>query len=196
MNWYKQSQLQDTLPYFQEFEEYGEYVPDEDSLNNKLKSIGLSISNEISSGDSGVAYLLSNGDVLKITTNDQEGKVADYLIQNPHSSIIRYKNIWKEGDLYFIIMDHIDKMISDIPALKNIFDNIHKTTDSFNCYRVDCAYDIVLKDNYFNLLPSTIKNIIKGYLEHLKSIPIPIFDFLNSNNIGIQDGKIKFFDIT
>lgn len=33
MNWYKQAQIQDTLPYFQEFQEYGDYVPDEELIN-------------------------------------------------------------------------------------------------------------------------------------------------------------------
>ena len=196
MNWYKKATLQETMPYFQEFEEYGDYVPDEESLNTKLDSMGLSVGEDISSGDSGVAYYLSNGDVLKVTTNNQEGKVAEYLVQNPHPSIANYKNVWKEGDLYYIVMEHLDKMVSDIPALKNIFDDLKIITDSSNCYNVNCAYSIIYHDNYFNSLPSHIKNTINGYLKHLQSIPIPIFDFLNPNNIGIQNGKIKFFDIT
>ena len=52
MNWYKKSTtLQDTLPYFTEFEDYGEYVPDENSLNTKLDSMGLSMGKEINRGD-------------------------------------------------------------------------------------------------------------------------------------------------
>ena len=93
MNWYRRAQLQETLPYFQEFEEYGDYVPDEQSLTQKLENMGITLGKEISRGDSGIAYMLSNGDVLKITTNSQEGQVASYLSQNPHPSIIEYKSI-------------------------------------------------------------------------------------------------------
>jgi hypothetical protein len=196
MNWYKKTQLQETLPYFKELEEYGDYIPDETSLNSKLDSIGVTITSEINRGDSGIAYMLSNGDVLKITTNSQEGQVANYLTQNPHPSIINYKMVWKEGDLYFIIMEHIEQMISEIPVLKTIFDKTNQIINSANCYDVDCAYDILITNRYFKSLSYGIKNNILEYLKHLRSIPIPLFDFLNPNNIGLQNGKIKFFDIT
>lgn len=196
MNWYKKAQLQETLPYFEEFKEYGEYVPNEESLNNRLDSMELSLNKEIDRGDSGIAYMLSNGDVLKITTNSQEGQVSTYLMNNPHPSIVEYKNVWKEGDLYFIIMEYLDKMVSDIPELTEIFVKLGKITDSKNCYNAKCSYDIIRTNSYFNSLPSFITDRILEYLLHIKSIPIPIFDFLNPNNVGIKDGKIKFFDIT
>ena len=56
MNWYKKANLQSTLPYFQEFEEMGEYVPNEESLNAVLENqFGATIVSDIGQGDSGVA---------------------------------------------------------------------------------------------------------------------------------------------
>lgn len=194
MNWFKKSQLKETLPYFQEFEEYGDYIPDEESLNSRLKAIGISIVSDIGSGDSGVAYLLSNGDVLKITTNHQEGKVSMHLLNNPHPSIVEYKKVWKEGDLYYIIMEHIDKVVSDIPELRDSFIKFNEITDKLGCYDPYCSYEILLEQNIFQ--SKQLENIVKEYLFYLKTIPIKIYDFINPNNIGIKDGVIKFFDIT
>jgi len=67
-------------------------------------TINASIMSDIGRGDSGIAYLLSNEDVLKITTNAQEGKVADYFWNNPNPHVVEYKLVWKEGDLYYIVM--------------------------------------------------------------------------------------------
>ena len=196
MNWYKKAQLQETLPYFKEFEEYGEYIPNEDSLNNKLNSMGLSIVSTIDSGDSGVAYLLSSGDVLKITTNSQEGQVASYLQNNPHSSIVGYKDVWKEGDLYYIIMEYIDTMVSDVPEMKDVFNMIENVLNRSNCFNPRCAYNILFSQMGSNFIPRHLRSIIKDYLLHLQTVPFKVFDFLNSNNIGLKDGQIKFFDIT
>ena len=199
MNWYKTAQLRETLPYFQELKEYGEYVPQEDVLNETLESMGLSIGEEINRGDSGIAYMLSNGDVLKITTNSQEGQIADTLTQNPHPSIANYKTVWKEGDLYYIIMEHLDNMVSDDQGLSNLFNNLSKIIDREKCYAPDCALDILTNNEYFNSLHSSVTDSITNYLSHLVSSPFSqfsMFDFLNPANIGIKNGEIKFFDIT
>lgn len=199
MNWYKIAQLKETLPYFQELEEYGDYVPQEDALNEKLNSMGLSLGDEINRGDSGIAYILSNGDVLKITTNPQEGQIAETLAQNPHPSIANYKTVWKEGDLYYIIMEHLDQMVSDDRGLSNLFDTLAKIIDREKCYAPDCALNILTNDRYFNSLHSSVTDIITNYLSHLVSSPFSqfsIFDFLSPANIGIKNGEIKFFDIT
>ncbi len=199
MNWYKKAQLKETLPYFQEFEEYGDYVPQEDTLNEKLNSMGLSLGDEINRGDSGIAYTLSNGDVLKITTNSQEGQIAEMLVQNPHPSIANYKTVWKEGDLYYIVMEHLDKMISDDQTLNDIFNKLEDIINHEGCYDPSCALDILKNNKYFNSLNPPVKNSIANYLSHLLSAPFSpfsMFDFLNPANIGIKNGEIKFFDIT
>ncbi len=192
----RRAQLQETLPYFEELSEYGDYVPNEEILTKQLQFRGLKLQNEIGRGDSGISYLLSNGDVLKITTNSQEGKIAQYLIENPHPSIVEYKDVWKMGDLYCIIMEYLDQMVSDVPEIKNIFDRLQKIIEKYNCFNPQCSYQIIPKSAFFQSLSNKIKTVILNYLKHLSDIPIPIFDFLNSSNIGIKNGQIKFFDIT
>jgi len=192
MNWYKKANLQTTLPYFQEFEDMGEYVPNEESINRVLESqFGATIVSDIGQGDSGVAYLLSNGDILKITTNAQEGQVAEYLWTHPNPNVVEYKLVWKEGDLYHIVMDNIQTMANDY--ISGDFKNISRALEENQCYNPECAYSIVKNDN---TLDASIKHQILSYLSSLIKIPIPIFDFLNENNIGIKDGKLIFFDIT
>lgn len=196
MNWYKKAQIQETLPYFLEFKEYGDYVPNEKMINEKLSKMGLSIIGTIGSGDSGVAYSLSNGDILKITTNDQEGKVAQYILNNPCKYIISYKDVWKMGDLYYIIMEKLDNLVINNNALNTIFSNLVKILNEQKCYDINCSLRVLPQDKYFRSLENGLKSKIINYLLYIKNIDINIFDFLNPNNIGIKDGDIKFFDIT
>jgi hypothetical protein len=190
MNWYKISQLQKTLPYFEEFKEYGDYIPDEKSLFVKLRDkYGVSIISDIGQGDSGVAYLLSNGDVLKITTNKQEGQVAEYLKSNKNQYVIEIKDVWKEGDLYYIIEEKLDMPSTDYI---NKINEIEAILSQNNCHNPQCAMNILRTIVFDN----TLKTEILSYLSFINQMPYRVFDFLNSNNIGMSDGKIKFFDIT
>ena len=34
MNWYKKAQLVETLPYFQEFGDMGDYIPNEENISD------------------------------------------------------------------------------------------------------------------------------------------------------------------
>ena len=192
MNWYKKAQLQETLPYFQEFEGMGDYVPDEESLNDILQNqFDATVVSDIGQGDSGVAYLLSNGDVLKITTNSQEGEVAKYFWMNPNPHVVEYKLVWKEGDLYYIIMEKINVMAKS--QFSQEFEHITQLLDNNNCFSPNCAYAIIAQDH---LLDLNLKQKILSYIASLLDIPVSIFDFLNINNVGIKDGQLLFFDIT
>jgi len=194
MNWYKKANLQETLPYFQEFEEMGEYVPNEESLNAVLENqFGATIVSDIGQGDSGVAYLLSNGDVLKITTNNQEGQVAKYFQDNPNPSVVEYKLVWKEGDLYYIVMEKIDQMAVDDPMFYDIFEHINDLKNSNQCYNPVCMYELIKNDKE---IQPELKQVLLPYISSLQKIPVKLFDFLNINNIGIKDGQLIFFDIT
>jgi len=194
MNWYKKAQLQETLPYFQEFENMGEYVPNEESLNAVLENqFGATIVSDIGQGDSGVAYLLSNGDVLKITTNNQEGQVAKYFQDNPIPSVVEYKLVWKEGDLYYIVMEKINQMAVDVPMFKEIFEHIDYLGESNKCYNPICMYELIKNDKK---IQSELKQVLLLYISFLQKIPFIISDFLDINNIGIKDGQLIFFDIT
>ena len=196
MNWFKKAQLETTLPYFQELENEGELVPDQEKLNQTLEQkFNTKIVKDIGFGDSGVAYLLTSGDVLKITTNVQEAKVADWLISNPNPHIIEYKAIWRDGDLFYIIMEKLDSFVKDDAKLSFTFNNFEKILEQKKCYDISCAINVLKSHPYsknHSLLP-----MILTYLSHLSQIPnVKIFDFLNPQNIGIKSEKLKFFDIT
>ncbi len=196
MSWYAKSQvniIEESIPYFKEIEEMGDYVPDVNSIEQTLTNrVGSTVSKVIGSGDSGVAYLLTNGDVLKITTNSKEGIIAIYLMHNPHPNIVSYKDVWKEGDLYYIVMEHVDS-IDTAPLLKKLFQTLSALMDIKKCYDPKCAYHILkqIDDS------SNTKEKILDYLLHLSDMPTGahIFDFLSTNNVGVLNGDIKFFDI-
>tara|TARA_Y100000310_G_C20701093_1_gene829952 strand:+ start:1406 stop:1999 length:594 start_codon:yes stop_codon:yes gene_type:complete len=197
VNWYKKlAQLERTLPYFQEFEDEGEYVPDPIQVHEVIQDrLDTSIVSDIGSGASGVAYELANGDVLKITTNPQEAKIAEWMIKNPHPSVVEYRDVWKEGDLHYIVMEKIDKTLSDFPWVAERLKKIIRNLDFNKCYNVKCAIDIIEQDEELQGKP--IHSIILDYLSHLANIPnVKIFDFLSPENIGIKGDKLKFFDVT
>jgi hypothetical protein len=194
MNWYKRALLEETLPYFQEFEDMGDYVPDENSLNEILENqFGATIIADIGQGDSGVAYLLSNGKVLKITTNKQEGQVANYFWLNPNPHVVNYDLVWREGDLYYIVMEKIDTLAKDDSRIAHSFRYIEVILSSNNCFNVECAEHFISRDENID---ESLKQDILSYLNSISGINIPIFDFLNINNVGLKNGKLIFFDIT
>ena len=80
-----------------------------------------------------------------------------------------------------------------MPLILEAFERIHKLLDYNNCDNPDCAYKIVEKDYDLDL---SLKPHILSYLKSLQKIPVPIYDFLNIDNVGIQNGKLIFFDIT
>ena len=194
MNWYKKAQLQETLPYFQEFESMGEYIPNEESLNAVLDNqFGATIVSDIGQGDSGVAYLLSNGDVLKITTNSQEGKIAKYISENPNPYVVEYKLVWKEGDLYYIVMEKIDNLAINHSDIEQGFHNLEFVMDKNNAHTPELLYKAVKNDNDMDL---KFKNMILPYLFYIQKLPFKVYDFKIINNVGIKDEKLIFFDIT
>ena len=194
MNWYRTAQLKETLPYFQEFEEEGDYIPDEESINVILKNqFNASIVKDIGQGDSGVAYLLSNGDVLKITTNSQEGEIAKYISENPNPSMADYKLVWKEGDLYYIIMEKINNMAINYPYVEQQFRNLEPLMERNNIRDPVSLYEFIKKNNIMNL---EFRNMLLSYLFYIQNLAFKIFDFININNVGIKNGKLIFFDVT
>ena len=191
----KNVQLESTLPYFKEFEKYGDYIPDTDNLKSILQErFDTHIVSYIGHGASGIAYLLENDDVLKITTNKQEGKVAIYLMQNPNPNVAEYKYVWKEGDLHYIVMERIDYTINKHPLLLVLFNIIKRNLEEQECYNPECAVEIVRDMQELKAVP--FAGEIEAYIYHLSKSEIRIFDFLNPDNIGVKGNKIKFFDIT
>jgi hypothetical protein len=184
-----------TLPYFKVFEDKGDYIPDFNKIKEKLlDNYDTIIIRALGEGDSGIAYMLSNGDVLKLTTNSLEARNARWLITNPHPNIAKYKRVWREGDLFCIVMEFIPEFISDYPELQNQLTSMVDLINKENCFNIICAINILKNDKITKTnryLPYVIK-----YLKHLSKAPFQPFDFLNINNIGLKNGELLFFDIT
>ena len=183
-----------TLEYFSEFGEFGEYIPDFNRLLTHLSKYGVSITAILGYGDSGIAYELSNGDVLKITSNHNEGRISHYFKANKSEHIINYKSVWREGDLYFIIMDKIECMATDSPEISSVIKKIYNKMDSLNSYSLDKVISLIKCDKD---IPLTFKSQILSYLNDLYQSNITgISDIINLGNIGLSSGKLIFFDIS
>src|SRR5665213_2596176 len=111
MSWFrmiKQAVTMETMPYFEEVADDAgdnDYILDPQDIATTLqKKFKATIVHPIGQGDSGVAYQLSNGDVLKVTTNDKEGQVAQWLLSHPHRNFVRFKDVWKQGNLWYVVM--------------------------------------------------------------------------------------------
>lgn len=187
----KRAATVETLPYFQELDEDGDYTPDVDHVSQVLKQkFNASIVRPIGQGDSGVAYMLSDGNVLKVTTNEMEGKMAQWLSRNPHPNIAKYFDVWKDGNLWYEVMEFVNTKLQD----KATINALNQATDQKNCYEPSCALSILM-DQKYRRMPHIGE--ITSVLKHLSRFPgRKPFDFLNPNNIGQQGNQLKFFDIT
>jgi hypothetical protein len=190
MNWYKRAITETTMPYFQELAEEGEYVPNTDILKSEVKQrTGSEVQNELGCESNGCAYRLSNGDVLKITTSDFEGRLASLIMQNPNPTVAAIKNLWKHGDLYCIITEFVSN-VND-PQIQKVFDWIKNMKNSINCYNIECAQKMIIELDDFPFKKDILDHL--DYVTNLKSRPP--FDFLNASNTGIVNGHLKFFDV-
>jgi len=182
---------QKTMPYFQEFANDGQYIPDQLQVQQDLKSrFNAKVVSDLGCGDSGCAYLLSNGNVLKITTNDQEGRQAMWLSANSNPFIAEIYDVHKEGDLWHIVMEKIDKAPADLTSA---------VQEASNYLDDSGIYDAKRAAQALKLWPGIIGPYgrqIMAYVAYLASAPKAPFDFLNPNNVGQKNGTIKFFDIT
>jgi hypothetical protein len=192
MNWYlrqKTAAMNETLPYFEQFED-DEFMPDPNQVRNHLQqNFQTEIDKPIAAGDSGYAYYLKDGNVLKVTSNAQEAKVAQWLIKNPHPNIARYINVWNQKGLWYVLMQHVNTQFKG----KGFIKRIEKFINEAKCHDVRCAFQLLSQIENVPYVPQ-----IKSVLWHLSKIEnVNPFDFLNANNIGTSDGgDILFFDIT
>jgi hypothetical protein len=194
MDWYKRFKkavTETTMPYFQEFADQGQYVPDQQSVTNDLqKRFNAQIVQDLGCGDSGCAYRLSNGSVLKITTNEQEGRQAMWLAANSNPFVAEIYDVHKEGDLWYIVMEWIDAAPED---LKKAVQEASAYLDEQGIYDARRAAQALQR---WPGLVGPYGRQILSYVSYLASATKPPFDFLNPNNVGQKNGTIKFFDIT
>lgn len=194
MNWYKLAITNDSINYFTDFAEdaksigdAGEYVPDPNAIQQKLyQDFDTKTTKTLGQGDHGVAYLLDNNDVLKVTTNPQEAEVSQWILQNPHPNIAKVKTLWKDKDLYYIIKD----FVTNNGLYSEELQFIENELDKAKCYKPDCAVEVVKQ-----YATEPLKSQLMSYLEHLKQMPKQPYDFIGHDNAGNKGKQIIFFDI-
>lgn len=77
-----------------------------------FEKAGLVVSDYLGSGAKGIAVLLNDGRVLKVTSDPVEAAFALWLIENPTPSIFpRVFEVWRDGNEYGIVRESVD----DIP---------------------------------------------------------------------------------
>ncbi len=193
MNWYekfvKTALTPETMPYFQELQDEGQYVPDTNKVTQNLQQrYNAKVTSSLGCGDNGCAYLLSNGNTLKVTTNDQEGRMASWLKANPHPNVVKYYDAWKEGDLWYIVMETINTGNGNLASIKYM----QQVLQAKNCHDPSCALQWLSRIRPVQYLPE-----VTSLLKHLTTYPgRKPFDILNSGNVGFSNGQLKIFDIT
>lgn len=195
MNWYalsKKAVTDTTMDYFREFADQGQYVPDRQGTADFLQTrFNTNIVSDIGCGDNGCAYLLSNGNVLKITTNENEGRQSMWLSANPNPFIAEIYDVHKEGDLWYIVMEKIDKAPADlIRAVEGAESHLHR----LGIYNARISALAAIR-RWPGITGPYGRQIVE-YINHLSRCPKAPYDYLNSSNVGIKNGVIKFFDIT
>ena len=180
MNWFKQAQKVDS-EYFTEL--FGKNVLNQQILENINDH--FKIQSFIGCGDDGCAYRLQNNLVLKITSNPKEAKVYFYLMEQNVPHTVNVIQIQREGQLFYVVKE----WIPDAPTnIKSIIQKIETYLDARKCYNPFCALKILQTKAY------PLKNQIESYLKAIQGVPV--YDFLNANNVGWKNGQIVFFDIS
>lgn len=193
MNWYKRALTEDTRPYWRELsgDDNDDYMPNEQAIYQQVEQkFKANIARALGCGDSGCAYMLTNGDVLKVTSNQTEARNAQNLMNVPHPGVVQIKNVWQEGNLWCILQAEVEQ--PGDPRANAIIEPIARMLDQARCHEPACAYNLIVK-----MPPFPQKPEILSYVKHLVDSGVRAFDFLNGNNVGMtKDGRLVFFDVT
>lgn len=86
-------------------------------LNKKLGKLGLAVTKLLGSGSWGDAFLLSNGNVLKITKDKTEAQSAAYLKGKNLKYVYHVFDVFKfknTSKIYFIVQERLSKLSKDL----------------------------------------------------------------------------------
>ena len=84
-----------------------------DNIEDYVESINTSIDKVLGAGGEGVAILLKNGKVLKVTKSKRgENEIVKKLIDNPMDGMAKYYSIEEKDNIYYIIMEKLT-MLND-----------------------------------------------------------------------------------
>jgi hypothetical protein len=143
------------------------------------EKLGYKLIINLDSGNSGVAYILDGGKVLKITTDKTEFLVANKL---KGKNLKRISNIFetykiKEQDVYIIVLEY----------LHSLSEELFELVEEYN------GTNIKKKDNSkFNWLKEQLKEIEIELKNN--GIPNPT-DFDWWMNMGLKNGNLAVFDV-
>ncbi len=176
----------------------------------KLNKLGYEIGPMLGSGTKGSAYQLSNGHVLKVTTDVTEAEASSTLVGKSLKNVIRifkvfmFKNLPQymhdEEDLFFIEEEKLNNVLCNKDhAVAIIGGRVSKISydhqnisfsEVIDEFKKMLKYDakFFIKDN-----EKLIKDLYNGANE-LKSIGIEFDDYVGCN-IGMRGGNYVIFDL-
>jgi hypothetical protein len=141
--------------------------------------LGYKLKINLDSGNSGVAYILDGGKVLKITTDKTEFLVANKL---KGKNLKRISNIYethkiKDQDVYIIVLEYLDSLSEEL------FELVEKYNET----------NIKKKNNpEFDWLKTQLNDIETELKNNGISNPT---DFDWWMNMGLKNGNLAVFDV-
>jgi hypothetical protein len=170
-----------------------EYQIPEDVLTKTLKYFGITNYTNIGSENNGTAYDIGNNKVLKITSDENEAKSANYVrhLSNALKHVITVYNVHKVGNYYAIILEKITplepKLYDDWNEIQHDFLN-YNTTD-------ETLWDIIKKKKINPKFAQDIINQRKDILKEVKRFHLSKIE-IHRKNIGFADnGNFIIFDL-
>jgi hypothetical protein len=177
-------------------------------LNEMEKIYGFDVIGITGSGDNGMAYELSNGNILKVTTSSSEAYIAHKLIGKNLKHVANVYWIKKSKDKYIYEVEKLDTNWSDSDrqlwdVLIMIIDDDYMLEEFQNmshnekiAYLTELGFDeregIPDEDriNFFiNGLKSVSQELESTHKSLLKAMDLGI------DNFGIKNGELAVFDL-
>ena len=176
------------------------------NILQKLSKYNIKPIQKIGEGTRGKAYLLKNGNVLKITSDISEAKsmirIKKYNLKNVVKPIRIFKK--QEGAKYYIEMEKLEKIPENIHNDKSFETSLGFITDSINEIDIKNINDVIKnKDKIYYANDFFSKNDMKkhynNFLRSAKKYPKFTNDYINGlselKNIGIEFNDSHFDNI-
>jgi len=96
------------------------YLP---QIKEKLKKVGVSSLKKLKSGSYGIAYRTNKGDILKLTTDEDEAKTSSKLVGSKLKHVVKIYRVFRFStikNLWFIEQEELDKLDSKTEDILNI----------------------------------------------------------------------------
>lgn len=142
----------------------------------------------VGKGNNGIVFTNNNDDVVvKITSNENEAKLATWLKNHQHPNIAKINSVTKAKNGWKIV---VEKVNTNFPSSKHIEDLRNRAQkENYNSPKDIANYleKHFSDEKYISEIVSVLRHIIKSEMK--------LKDFLNPNNMGLKNGIIKLFDL-